>query len=360
VRLDITPSNPSSSIAPGKVDPTSRDPAADKFRLSNLFERRELKEIDDLGGIAHICEALGTSLNYGIDESFLSVEDRQARFGENVLPAGKKVTFFGLLLDALSDKLLLLLIFAATLQIILGMTVPGSSGCRDLTTTPTPRGYAYTHHVAGETEPPDLLHGWLEGTAILITVTIVVLVSSISDYRKAKKFEELDSKIEETRVFVRRGGEKVDIDSKKLVVGDIILVGGGVVLQADCLFLQGQDVACDESAITGESDLKKKSYVKDPYLISGTPIVTGDVLAVVVAVGVMSSNGKLYMRIRHKGLEKKLEQEHQEQLQDQISHQSDEPQQKKKRMRRKKAVVQLHGLRVFLVAMMMMETKRMI
>jgi len=43
----------------------------------------------------------------------------------------------------------------------------------------------------------------------------------------------------------------------------------GDLLPADGLLLEGNDVNVDESSLTGESDLVKKSSATDPVLLSG-------------------------------------------------------------------------------------------
>jgi len=43
----------------------------------------------------------------------------------------------------------------------------------------------------------------------------------------------------------------------------------GDLLPADGLLLEGNDVMVDESSLTGESDLVKKTSAADPVLLSG-------------------------------------------------------------------------------------------
>lgn len=43
----------------------------------------------------------------------------------------------------------------------------------------------------------------------------------------------------------------------------------GDLLPADGILIQGNDLKIDESSLTGESDLVKKTQVKDPMLLSG-------------------------------------------------------------------------------------------
>lgn len=54
------------------------------------------------------------------------------------------------------------------------------------------------------------------------------------------------------------------------MVGDIARIKYGDLLPTDGILLQSNDLKIDESSLTGESDLIKKSLDKDPILLSGT------------------------------------------------------------------------------------------
>ncbi|RVU70105.1 MULTISPECIES: HAD-IC family P-type ATPase [Lactobacillus] len=90
-------------------------------------------------------------------------------------------------------------------------------------------------------------------------------------------------------VAVKRDGKWVKIDSKKLVVGDLISLKRGDVLAADAKIVQGK-MAFDESSITGESDPVKKELEQEAF--AGTTVVQGDGLAIVTATGKNSRSGK--------------------------------------------------------------------
>ena len=47
----------------------------------------------------------------------------------------------------------------------------------------------------------------------------------------------------------------------------------------------------DESSLTGESELRKKSLVKDPMLLAGTQVMEGGGTMLVTAVGEFSQQG---------------------------------------------------------------------
>jgi P-type Ca2+ transporter type 2C len=92
------------------------------------------------------------------------------------------------------------------------------------------------------------------------------------------------------------------------VVGDILILNAGDRVPTDGLLVDGSDVTCNESALTGESDDKKKSLQKeggaeaekeqeqeeaaDVFMLSGSSLATGYAHVLVTAVGEQSRWGK--------------------------------------------------------------------
>ncbi|VDL63676.1 unnamed protein product [Nippostrongylus brasiliensis] len=134
--------------------------------------------------------------------------------------------------------------------------------------------------------------GWIEGVAILVAVIVVVLVTALNDWSKEKQFRGLQSKIETEHKFsVIRGGQPVDVVVNDLVVGDVARVKYGDLLPADGILIQSNDLKIDESSLTGESDLIRKSFDHDPVLLSGTNAMEGSGRFVITAVGLNSQTG---------------------------------------------------------------------
>ena len=91
----------------------------------------------------------------------------------------------------------------------------------------------------------------------------------------------------------RNSTETISIDASELVVGDIIKFESGMKVPADCIMLEGQDVACVESELTGELDAVEKVALNQENYNSGVMctmmakslIQTGIGKALVLAVG---------------------------------------------------------------------------
>ena len=89
------------------------------------------------------------------------------------------------------------------------------------------------------------------------------------------------------------------IPSTDLVVGDVIKIESGMKIPADCVLVDGTDVATDESAMTGEPEQVEKHFVCEanyihnpaPFLLAKTLVVSGQGIALVCAVGVNTRSG---------------------------------------------------------------------
>ena len=184
-------------------------------------------------------------------------------FGRNYIPPTRSKWFLELVWEAFQDKILLVLIVAAILSIILGVTVD---------------------------HRPEI--GWIDGAAILIAVVIVVLVTAVNDWNKERQFRDLQKRLDDDQHFsVIRNGVVQEIVTADLVVGDIAQFKYGNTLPADGVLLSGYDIKINESALTGESALVKKSLAEDPMMLAGTQVMEGGGNMVVTAVGPNSRNG---------------------------------------------------------------------
>ncbi|KAA6394931.1 MAG: putative Calcium-transporting ATPase 3, plasma membrane-type [Streblomastix strix] len=80
-------------------------------------------------------------------------------------------------------------------------------------------------------------------------------------------------------------------------VGDIFQIQTGDILPADGICIESNNISCDESSMTGESDLIKKSPEQMPFMLCGCKVQTGFGKMVVVAVGMNTQFGILKQTI---------------------------------------------------------------
>lgn len=205
-------------------------------------------------------------------------------FGSNKPKEKPPLTFFELVWEALEDTTLRILIGAAVISLIVGMIE----------------------------NPAD---GWLEGTAILCAVVIVVMVTATNDYIKDKQFRKLSAKADEVSVTVVRDGGDTEKMGYELVVGDIVKIKTGCIVPADGIVLEAFMMKADESSKTGESKLLVKApFLNEdtprtsPFLLSGSKLEEGGGVMVVTAVGVNSSTGQTAELLEEESEETPLEQ----------------------------------------------------
>jgi len=242
-----------------------------KERDSNL---RDLAKIKEYGGSIGIMQKLKTDPKIGIT----SLEYRENDFGSNKVFIEPVPPFCSYVWEALEDLMVRILIIAAIVQIVLGVTL-------------------------GEEPEKD----WIDGLSIIVAILVVTLVGSITNYQKETKFHELNTvQNEGTTYKVIRNGISIEMKSDDILVGDLINIMVGDILPSDMILIEGSGIKMDESSLTGESDsLRKESYEKcisiqnenpsskipSPLMLSGTNCIEGTGLAIVLAVGDHSQKG---------------------------------------------------------------------
>jgi magnesium-transporting ATPase (P-type) len=105
------------------------------------------------------------------------------------------------------------------------------------------------------------------------------------------------------------------LHASEIVAGDIIQIVEGINIPCDGFIIRASDVKTDESAMTGETDPVKKdtlercllakgklapgdldigtSKIPSPIILSGTKIMIGEGLFIVIVVGEDSCVGKI-------------------------------------------------------------------
>lgn len=236
-----------------------------------------------------LARQLNVDLRHGRSDTKELEAARLEAFGANELPPPDEVTFMDGVWESLEDPMMRLLIGAAVISLILGLTVPDRT-----------------------TGLVDYAVGWVEGTAILVSVVLVTIVTAVNNYQKEQKFRELSDAAPPQQVLVTRHGKVSEIPDTQLLVGDLVHVKEGQVMPADAMLIITNGIRADESGATGENEEIEKSVDGDFMLKSGSNIVEGEGIAMVTGVGVNSFAGKINMEVR----EKKKDTPLQEQLDD--------------------------------------------
>eukprot|EP00831_Metopus_contortus_P040734 TRINITY_DN3191_c0_g1_i1.p1 TRINITY_DN3191_c0_g1~~TRINITY_DN3191_c0_g1_i1.p1 ORF type:complete len:864 (+),score=202.79 TRINITY_DN3191_c0_g1_i1:171-2762(+) len=255
----------------------------------------DLRLIDESRGLVGLEEVLRTDVQAGLPG--LDSRERRAHFGSNMRAPPAVRGFWKILWDVLADPLLRILLIAGCVSIAIGL------------------GFEEDKSIA-----------WVDGAGILIAVVIVSLVSTMNDWEKERKFQELNKTADEDKMIkcLSKGATIVKHEGY-IVVGDVMVIEGGKNLPADGILIHGQGVACDESGMTGESvdcnkdtlencqkklqDMLSSGKILDdhtihqipsPILLSGTQVKKGEGIFLVIAVGDSSCVGKILATLKEK------------------------------------------------------------
>lgn len=137
------------------------------------------------------------------------------------------------------------------------------------------------------------------GGAILYVIGLIVVVGFIQEYRAEEAVNSLKSMLFPISNVVRND-VIVEIPSAEIVPGDILILGNGEKIPADCILLEQHELRVNESALTGESKEIVKHVLdndltasEDNMLYAGTYIVNGRCIARVKHIGMNTKFGAI-------------------------------------------------------------------
>ncbi|XP_072491086.1 plasma membrane calcium-transporting ATPase 1-like [Notamacropus eugenii] len=254
--------------------------------LEQLMKQRGLEALEWLevhfGGVSGLCQLLQTDPELGLPLDPKELSRRREQFGTNEVPKTRSRYFLELVWDALQDTTLIFLELAAVALLALAFYELKVSG--------DTKGCFVTR--GSEKEEEDKVVRWPEGAVLLMSVALVVLVTALNDWNKDKQFKNLEDQVVlSQKGKVMRSGQILEVPVKDIVVGDVVPVSYGDMLPADGVLLQAQNLKMNESSLTGELNLVKKSLDLDPLLLSGTYVMEGWGKILVTAVGPNSQTG---------------------------------------------------------------------
>ena len=151
-----------------------------------------------------------------------------------------------------------------------------------------------------------------EGTGEFADVAIimfVVIVNAVLGVVQESKAEEALKSLQEMSAAsakVIRGGVQMEVPTKELVPGDVVLLEAGDSVPADCRIIESATMKVEESALTGESlPVEKYSHALEAscgnvplgdrknMCYSGSVVVYGRGVAIVCATGMKTEMGKI-------------------------------------------------------------------
>jgi Ca2+-transporting ATPase len=218
--------------------------------------------------VAHVVEELSTDAKSGLSQQ--EAEARLEKHGYNVLKEEKKKTIVQRFFAQFNDILIIILLIAAAISF----------------------GVALMEN-----------HGFAEPILILLIVIINAVIGVVQENKAEKALDAL-KKLSTPEVKALRDGVTSVIQSKELVVGDIVIVDAGDFVPADSRLVNSASLKVDESSLTGESvpvqkdsrdEIAEGAGLGDRtnMIYSSCAVVYGHAKAVVTATGMNTEIGKI-------------------------------------------------------------------
>ena len=234
---------------------------------------------------SNLFSSLKTSAQKGIDtKDKKTMSWRRTVYGTNTIPEDEPLSIIAMIMECFEDQTLRVLLISAIVSLVIGLFKDG------------------------------IKTGWIEGSAIFSAVFIVVGISSYLNYNEKLQYRMLSKENKMKNVLVIRDGIEKEISNEDLLVGDLLLLKIGDIIDVDGLLVGNDTVKVDESSVNGESQLANKTEnfidkngkYSTPILLSGTEVQDGKGKMIVCAVGEDSFSGrnkKLIQSTENKGEE---------------------------------------------------------
>ncbi|MGY5238050.1 cation-translocating P-type ATPase [Clostridium tertium] len=205
---------------------------------------------------------------FNVSKSGLSenqVKENLDKFGYNQLTEKQKQTIMQVFLSQFKDLLVIILIIAAIISAATGN---------------------------------------LESTLVIFAVIILNSILGTVQHFKAEASLDSLKALSSPSAKVYRNGKKVEVQSKEIVPGDILILEAGDMVAADGRIIENFSLQVNESSLTGESesvnkfiDIIEKEEIalgdQKNMVFSGSLVTYGRALVVVTATGMNTEIGKI-------------------------------------------------------------------
>lgn len=192
----------------------------------------------------------------------IEVNNKLKQYGFNRLEDVKTKTVWNITLDVLKEPMFILLIITALLYFFVSKEV-------------------------------------IEGLVMIFSVALMMAIEIVQEYKTDKSLEKL-KELSQPKTLVKRNGHVIEVGSEYIVPGDVMLISEGDKISADGIILCHNDLAVDESSLTGESDVIYKTteednvnHFKRNFVYQGTNVILGSAEIKVTATGKNTQTGKI-------------------------------------------------------------------
>ena len=196
------------------------------------------------------------------------VEKRLKKYGKNILPRKKSLSFFELYLKEFKSPIELILVFTVIVSFFVGEII--------------------------------------DAVVIIFIILVDTIMGAYQENKALKSVESLNNMLK-SKSKVLRNGKEYNIDSENIVDGDILLLESGDRINADARIIESTNLQVDESILTGESInvVKNNELLSDNTILAerknmlyaGCNVITGRARAIVVATGIETEIGKIFKQV---------------------------------------------------------------
>ncbi len=212
--------------------------------------------VDEVASTVEVDPATGLSSD--------DARSRQERYGRNTLGEDSGTPWWRLVWDQIANAVVVLLIGAAVAGFVVGEVI--------------------------------------EAIAIVVVLVVNTIVGFVTELQAARSVASLRDMMRSV-ADVERDDRRDEIDATELVPGDVVIVEAGERVPADVRLLSAEDLAVEESALTGESEpVDKRPDAVDAdaavgdrtgMLFMGTTVSSGYGRGIVVATGRATEMGRI-------------------------------------------------------------------
>lgn len=153
-----------------------------------------------------------------------------------------------------------------------------------------------------------ILGEYVDAIVVAVILILIAVLGFVQEYRAEKAIDAL-KRMASLKATVKRGGQKIEIDAREIVPGDILILEAGDKVPADARVIASFNLETQEAALTGESTPIKKITGPLPenialadrknMLFSGTIVTSGRGEAVVTGTGMQSEIGRIASMIQN-------------------------------------------------------------
>lgn len=213
--------------------------------------------------IVEVVQDSASNMESGLTQS--AVIQRQRKYGRNELAKKKKESITHLFFGQLRDPMVIILIIGAIISMF--------------------------------------LHEILDATIIMSVIILNAIIGVVQECKAEKAIDAL-AKLSSPKAYVVRDGVVKEIDSKDLVVGDLVELAVGRYIPADMRLVSSSALKVEESTLTGESEAVEKDaniLYREELNISeqrnmvfmSTYVTYGNARGIVVRIGMQSEVGTI-------------------------------------------------------------------